>query len=531
MLPGSALGRLLNAPAMHSFTLRTSLALIALSLFGLTACDPETTTDAGTDGGIPTADTPPTPDVPRDTRPAGGTCADVRTVTLTMGENTITGDTTGRPMDQTLSCAAFMASPQEAIQFTVPGSPGDTIAVDLTTAVDGTAFDTLIEVRPTCMDADNGICEDDIDYPDEPRTNLTVAVPGGTTLVAIITGYGTDNVGPWTMRATIREANPPTITSATATLDETTLTVSATGGDVDGDAAGVVVEFLNAAGDPITLTFDGGGTASEFPFDFDESVDGMTTFTGETVVGGLDEFPELADTMTVRVRIYDRAALESDSVLATTILATTVGLGEACDGVETVCAPGLACEADVCALTPEVVAVCATSTALTLAAFPSATEASVTTVTPAPSIAVDEGVLTAPCQDNTPGAEALYSLTIPAGNFDLLVTTAGTTTGETDTVVYVMSTCGDTFGAAEDYCADDVDDEDLSSALEIRDIPSGDYTLAFEVFGEIKAAADIDAIVTVRPVLDAGAACDPAGVTNRCSTGTCPSSAMCPAAP
>ncbi len=513
-------------------TLRTSsLALIALSLLALPACDPEPTTDAGTDAGMTDTGGSMTPDTPRDARPAGGTCADVRTVTVSMGANTITGDTTGRPSDQTLSCAAFMASPQEAIQFTVPGTAAETIAVDLTTAVDGTAFDTLIEVRPTCMDAASGICEDDIDYPDETRTNLTVAVPGGTTLVAIISGYGTDNVGPWTMNATFRTANPPTITSATATLDETTLEVSATGGDVDGDGAGVVVEFLDAAGTPITLTFDGGGTASEFPFDFDESVADMTTFTGSVVVGGLDDFPELADTMTVRVRIYDRAALESDPVDATTILATTVGLGETCDGVMTRCAAGLVCESDACVVSPEVAAVCATSTALTLAAFPSATEASVTTVTPAPSIATGEGVLTAPCQDNTPGVEALYSLTVPAGGFDLLVTTAGTTTGETDTVVYVMSTCGDTFGAGEDYCADDVDDEDLSSALEIRDIPSGDYTLALEVFGTIKAAADIDAIVTLRPVLDAGATCDPTGANNRCSTGACPSTGTCPAAP
>jgi len=517
---------------MHSTT-RSSVALIALSLLGLTACDPETITgDTGAPDAGPMSDTPAMPDVPRDTRPAGGACDDVRTVTLTAGVTTITGDTTGRPMDQTLSCAGFMASPQEVIQFTVPGSPGTTFGVDLNTAVGTTAFDTLIEVRPTCLDADNGYCQDDIDYPAEARTLMSVPVPGGTTLFAIVSGYGTDETGAWTMEITVRDINAPTLTAATATLEEVatadgpslTLTADVTGGDVDGDGAGVLVEFLNAAGDPISFDLGGGTPTTELSFAFDDSVAGMTTFTATSTVGGFEDLPEIVDAVSARIRIYDRTGEDSESVVAP--FADRVGLGETCDGTMTICNPGLVCEATVCALPAAVVTACAASTALVLNAAPSATEPSVTTLTANIGLA---GVLVAPCQDNTPGAEALYTITVPAGSFDLLVTTAGTVTAETDTVVYLMSTCGDTFGSPENYCADDVEAMvDLSSALEVRDIAAGDYTLAFEIYDTVEAATDLDGTVTLRPVLDAGATCDPAGVNNRCSTGACPSSMLCP---
>jgi hypothetical protein len=514
------------------------VALIALSLLGLTACDPDTSTeDTGTPDAGPTGDTPPGVDAGRDTPASSTTCSAVRTVTITAGTTTITGDTTGRPMDQTLSCAGFMASPQEAIQFTVPGSPGEMYGVDLNTAVGTTAFDTLIEVRPTCMDAANGYCQDDIDYPAEARTLMSVPVPGGTTLVAIVSGYGTDETGAWTMEITVRDINPPTLTAATATLEEVpgdegpvlTLTADVTGGDVDGDGAGVLVEFLDATDEVIAFDLGDGAPTTEFSFAFDDSVAGMTTFTATSTVGGFEDLPEIVDAVSARFRIYDRTGENSaESIVAP--FAERVGLGETCDGTETICNAGLVCEATVCALPAAVVTACAAATALTLDAAPSATEPSVTALTA--TIAVADGVLTAPCQPNTPSTEALYTFTVPAGSFDLLVTTAGTTTGETDTVVYLMSTCGDTSASPEEYCADDVTAKtDLSSALEVRDIAPGTYTVAFEIYDALDAETDVDGTVTLRPVLDAGAACDPAGVNNRCSTGACPSSMVCPAAP
>jgi hypothetical protein len=65
------------------------------------------------------------------------------------------------------------------------------------------------------------------------------------------------------------------------------------------------------------------------------------------------------------------------------------------------------------------------------------------------------------------------------------------------------------------------------SRVTVMNATEGDYYAFVETYGGGGGAVEIQA--TLRPVLASGAACDPAGVNNRCMTGTCPAATMmCP---
>lgn len=518
---------------MHFPSLRSviALSLMAPSL-ALVGCDPAPVADAGVDAPLGDApignDTP----MPRDTPAAPGVCATARAVTLTLGENSITGNTMGRGMDLALTCESMgeTPAPQEAITLTVPGDAATTYALRLSTAAPGTAvsYDTQLEVRPTCASATNAICNDDINYPDEPRSELTVPVPGGTVLTVIVSGYQAMFSGPWELTATVSEVHPPTLTGMDVTIiGGSDLRASIMGGDVDGNATGIVIEFLGADGMPIAADTDmdvATPPISEFAFDFVNSVADMTTFTGTVEVGGLNDFPEFGAIAEARVRVVDDTGEESAPLTEAIIEGAYVARGDACDEMLTFCPEGLTCEAAVCAIPAPAVTACGSATAVTLAA---PTPTALSTMTIDATVPMADGVLTAPCQDNTPGAEDLYSLTIPAGNHDLLVTTAGTRTADADTIVYLMTTCGDPFADPDTYCSDDVSDEDLSSSLVVESLAAGTYTLAVEGFGAAKAAVPVGVTVSLRAVLDSGAACDMTGVNNRCAGAAC-AAGVCP---
>ena len=507
----------------------SSLSSIALAAAGfLAACDTPPVNDAG----LPDAGGTDAP-IGTDTPAPPGVCATARAVTLTLGANSITGNTAGRGMDLALTCNSMdeTPAPQEAITLTIPGDPGTTYAVELSTAAPGTAvsFDTQLEVRMTCGSATNAICNDDIDYPDEPRSRLTVPVPGGTVLTLIVSGYQAMFSGPWEVSATVEEAHPPTLTGIDVTfIDSTELRASIMGGDVDGNAVGIAFEFLDAAGMPIAVDADDDVATpdvSELFFEFDTAVTDMTTFTGTVTAEGLDFLAPLVNATQARVRVIDDTDEESAPLTEALVLGMFVARGATCDDALTFCPAGLACEGAVCTIPAAAVTACGTARAITLAA-PTATVPS--SMTFDATVMMADGVLTAPCQPNTPGDEDLFTLTVPAGDHDLIVTTAGTRTGTADTVVYVMSTCGDTSADPDTYCADDIDDTDRSSELVVQSLPAGAYALAVETYGPAMAPIPVGVTVTLRAVVAIGAACDPAGVNNRCAGDACTAAGMCP---
>jgi hypothetical protein len=198
-----------------------------------------------------------------------------------------------------------------------------------------------------------------------------------------------------------------------------------------------------------------------------------------------------------------------------------VGLGATCDDTN-VCATGLMCTSAVCTAPAEVTTACAGATAI--AVTPPTT--TTTTGSATGSLAAGTGVLMGSCGP-TEGSEALYTVTVPAGSFDLIARTDLDGTMDTDTIVYVRSTCADPL--TEVACNDDVGGGVLGSRAEVTDASPGTYTIAVEPYGEGAADQPFELEVGLRPILAAGTACDPAGEMNRCAGMPCDaSSMMCP---
>ena len=65
------------------------------------------------------------------------------------------------------------------------------------------------------------------------------------------------------------------------------------------------------------------------------------------------------------------------------------------------------------------------------------------------------------------------------------------------------------------------------SRVEVRDVTEGDYYAFVESFNGAGGPVQVQA--SLRPVLAAGEACDPAGVLNRCAGAACSAATMmCP---
>lgn len=468
--------------------------------------------DAGTDGMMMLPDST-TPDAPP------GMCSDARVVELTMGEQQVMGDTTGEAATRTLGegCGDGPTG-QELLAFEIPGSGNVGVRFSLVNEI--TDFDSTVEVRPEgCDDVTESLCFDDVSL-FETRSEGSFIATGGDTIYVIVTGYDSEEAGPWAMDIVVTP-NPtaPVLTGGTVLrVDDARLELSLSGTDANGDAAGYVITFLDDSGAAIGLDLDEDPATpddTEFPIEFDTDVSGMTTFTTTNRFGGLDNFEPLGAATQVRVYLFDGFELESASMTFDLVDVTESGLEGPCVEGESVCADALVCEEEVCVIPAATIAACDAATVVTLTpGTPSVQTA---------SIAASEGVLTASC-GNTNGDEALYRVTVPAGAFDLIATTvrAANDIESVDTVVYVQSFCGDPSTEGEDGCNDDfIEEEDFRSTVALSDVTAGTYTVGVEIWRGATEATTVELAITLRPVLASGQSCDPTGVANRCADTEC----------
>jgi hypothetical protein len=394
------------------------------------------------------------------------------------------------------------------------------------------------------MTAADAACNDDETPMAELRSEVSTTAPGGSTRTVVVSGYDADNAGPWSLDIEVIDGlEAPTLTGATALMVATTTTarqlrLDVMGGDANGDASGAIFEFLDGAGTVIGVNADGDTATpdqTEFGYYFADSVEGMTTFTG--TIGPIDafgmdvplsDFPAVVAAAQLRIRLFDEFGLESATMTFPISAVTQVGRGDTCDATH-VCPLVLECgTGGTCDIPAAVATACGMATAVTLTA---PTGGMSTLMTVDGTIATGDGVLLAPCQGATPGREVLYDVAVPAGMFDLEVTTAGTRTGMADTVVYAMRTCGDTSADPITFCHDDIDFPDDPSSIVTIENATGTYTVAVELYLEAPITADVPVGTTfrLRPVLATGATCDPAGVENRCAGGACSATTMmCP---
>jgi hypothetical protein len=428
-------------------------------------------------------------------------------------------------------CGDPVTSPPRAVvAYEVPGTGPH--AVEISTVNVGTdrMFDTVLAVRRGQCDAvlegTTQGCYDDVGT--DRRSTGTLLAEGGEILYVIVTGYdseGTVDRGPVQVDFTARLNRQPTIESASVLVTPDGVRVEVRAGDEDADAAGVRVTFHGPALE--LLDVDGDGIADEYDVltgTFDQSVAGALVFTETATIAG--DAPATA--REAWVRVVDEAGSVSAMDLAVAVQSgSVVGSGDACSATS-VCARELECRAMICEASAERAASCA-------AASPLAIDPPGTTATSATAEGVlmpGLGIFGGEC-GSTVGREALYSVTVPDGTYDVIATTdlPGTST-DVDTVLYVRRTCVDPASSPEDGCHDDIDlDTNRRSELVLLDEGPGTLTFFVEHFAGVPAdrMARYALEVTLRPVLAMGQSCDPTGVMNRCAAGDCPADARtCP---
>ncbi|GAB4204450.1 MAG: hypothetical protein OHK0013_19420 [Sandaracinaceae bacterium] len=465
------------------------------------------------------------------------------TPTEVMLDTTMTDE---RPRDLGLACGNVTArrwARQEVIEYTVPGT--GPVGVSISTANMGTdtRFNTVLQIRRSCTQVPTATfppsCFDDAGM--EIRASGGIQAMGGDTIFIYVTGYSepdavTMQQDEGRVRVTITAAPnaPPTLTTGSFRLIQNDSRIEAQGTDADGNILGVTLGLFNASG---RLDFNGDGVGNEldvFDFRFAE-VTGTTDWSGRVDISGMElRFAEVCRSPMVRCTeavlvAYDSAYASSAPLRVPVRDATVVGFGDTCDGLETVCAAGLVCNAMTCEPTPAALAACMGATPIVVPEpMGTATSGSATATIPAGM----SGTFLAPtgCApgmggDPTSGPERVFSVAVPAGTYDLTFATNRPGTGTTDTVLYVRGECGD---PTDDLgCQDDIARGMLGSTVTVMNATEGDYFAIVETYGGGGGPVEIQA--TLKPVLATGEACDPAGVANRCAMGVCNATTMvCP---
>jgi len=481
---------------------------------------------------------------------ASGVCDTPMAVTLATGMQSVMGDTTGHTTGLVTlgaNCGGQTAGAQMAeqvIALTLPGASTDTVAVSFTFLNAGTnmMFDTTTELRTSCTDSTGSTCFDDSNVARDFRSDGVFTAPGGSTRFLIVTGYrmpgmGYTNVGPWKADfTTYVNPQPPVLATATASLrDGDLLTIHATGMDPQSAADGIVVTYLDTTGAPIGLDLDNMPTTPAQtdlgPYNFLPSVRGMMNFDGGTRITGWGVFANLATAPQLRVSVRDAANLMSNELTIPLVHSTTVHVGDACDTDTHLCAGGVDCTGTptVCTVPAAVATECAAAMTLTVPTPTTATTSMSTTLT----FTTGMGLLEGSCMgQGGMGDERIVSVTVPAGNFDLIAETPDMAEMGLDSVIYDRTVCGDP--SSETQCNDDRSTmpHSLSSLITVQNAAPGTHFIVVDPFMTLTATDPMSTMLTVslRPVLATGTACDPNQVMNRCMGARCPmtGTAVCP---
>lgn len=449
--------------------------------------------------------------------------------------------TESRPRDLGLACGnvgARLWARQEVIEYVVPGS--GPVGVRVSTVNMGTPmrFNTLLQIRRDCETVPTELftCFDDASGTD-PRTDGGFQAMGGDTVFIYVTGYSEpdaiamqDDEGAVEVTIEAGANTAPTLAAARYLEADTDVVLTASGSDAESNVRGVSVFFYNAAG---RIDLADAPNGIEIPA---ADAAGMMDWSTRSVISG-DDLPLVAFCDREDIACTGIGIVAFDDYFATSAerrididAANLVGLGDTCD-TENVCGRGLVCNATMaCEPTPAAMAACTGAIAITIpAVMGTAQSGSATTTVPMGST----GTFSAPsgcamaASDPTAGPERLFRVSVPAGTFDLTFATDRPGTGGTDTVLYVRRECGDPTDNLG--CQDDIDTAGMEygSRVTVMNATEGDYFAFVDTYGGGGGPVEIQA--TLRPVLASGATCDPAGVQNRCMTGSCAAATMtCP---
>ncbi len=453
--------------------------------------------------------------------------------------------TSTRPRDLGDACGNTAAdirwAPQEVVEFHVPGTGMQGVQFSTSNAMTTANFNTLVQVRQgSCRAVPTATfppsCFDDVS-----QTNLEstggITVMGGTTLYFIVTGYSHPPAGEMSVDRgnvhidfTVAPNTAPMLTAGSAVFSRGDTIIAATATDAEGPIAGYSMAFYHAAGQ-IDINGDGVANGDDvLTLGFDTVARAAPMYTGHSHINGMTTYAlatychqAAVHCTEIGLRVFDAQYAISNELRVPALDAAIVGVGAVCDDLH-LCADGLVCASGMCTVIPSATTECA-------AAMPFVIPTPTTAATMARNngtIGTGTGVFSASCAP-TAGKEQIWQITIPAGHFDLALTTdtTGTATG-VDTVISLRSTCVDQTTELAMGCNDDISGTNFRSHLTFRDIPAGDYFALVELYGGA-AASPYALQATLTPVLASGTACDPAMTNYRCATGTCSATTMmCP---
>ena len=512
---------MLQGMSLPSRLLASSLVLLVLGCPNPTPPPGDAGTDAPRDARTVAPDAAPD----AFNAAALGTCALPRLVDVSLGAPTVVrGDTTRGargPLDL-VNCgntSPLSRPPQDVLAVRVPGTGMTAIRFDLRTGTDA-EFDTLVQVRTACDVAPihaATTCFDNVE--DVVQSAGSFTAMGGSTVYLVVTGFdGAVSEGAYTVTFEAINNAPPVLAAASARrVNSERLEVRGTGSDADANAVGFALQYLNASGALIS----GASGVGPFAMDFDSEPPGA--FTNALATRALVALePAFASATSLRVALIDALGATSATRDVRIEDRMEMAYGESCDALRGCVEPNV-CEAGTCQATAPLRAACSAAMSVTLDA-PNSTS---TVSRQAAGIPIGAGLFNS-CRGL--GGERIFNVTVPNGRADFIVSTVVDGTAATfDTVVYIRRVCGNAL--TEIACNDDYGVEgDYRSRAEARDIAAGDYAVFIDSFAPIDPRVTVAFELVLRPVLATGAACDSAGVLNRCAAGACPSSgaALCP---
>lgn len=443
-------------------------------------------------------------------------------------------DPAGQPASRVwLSCinSAGVESPTFTFEYTVPGTPGEARAVEISTSNSLTpaAADTVLLVYDgSCRTSTSVIaCSDGPPGTDDTRAELSVSAVAGEVLTVVMAysqGFNEYARPPIPVQLTIesRPNRPPTLETAHAVSLEDSLFVSVTASDPDGPNDIFSIET--------TLRDAQGGLVIEDSLDNPMYISRALVTMARGEYHATQRFAQTlpADAASVTVRVIDRGdAPSAQAVTVPIVRGTTVDLGDACDVGDRgprLCRDELTCTSGMCAPSAEAAAACEGATTVML----TPDGAGVSSARLSTRVTAGTGIVPVPttdeCRFDIGSTEVpIHVVGIPA-NSDLIVESTASVSRETDTVLYARSDCTNpstTLGCNDDFGSS------LTSRLELMDAPTT-LTVFAEHYQYDNLDHPFDLTFRARPVRQRGQACDPAGQVDRCANEPCATTRTCP---
>lgn len=522
---------------------RLALPLVWLSF--LLGCDGENTIKPAEDAGaITDSGLPDVPQLDASVAPTPLSCASPGEIALRLNEPwDLEGDTSALAdgeLDLGYTCGNYDAThwaPQHVYALQIPDG-ADALHVEVleegTSETFRPAF--VMQARSECTAV-----------PTDPVTCLTspdgFTVEAGTTVYLLITGYSDveersggryTSRGQYRVRVIAQENEAPTIVAASYVKLADRYEMRITADDSNGDLRRATFALLNAELEPIDIGYDLNGDGAvdyaRYTLAF-EALEGDTSSqsVARSYFSSLVARFESQGLAKASVFVEDDFGATSETQIIDLTMPLERELGEACTVDRTVddCLSFGACDAtsNLCVLDPEVEGVCNSARVIHIAT-PLASTTSELVVGFLPTTGT--GQLMSSCRAaNVP--ELVYNVTVPDG-VDLVATTDVPETAPTaDTVLSVRSDCVDFRSEFDDSetpdvregCNDDLNSTTPHSAVTLKNLPAGTYTLLLEPYAASAVPITFGLKVALRPVLTEGAACDPTEENNRCGTGTC----------